>query len=201
MRSLPAAVTLAAILAVGLSGCVPQGSPAPSASPDRSATQQPSVAPTDNPEPAVTEVPSDGFDSTPVKIDCNELVSPQTVYDYNPNYGHQPDFAPAAGTDVATIVANQGVACNWVNQTSGMTFVVAVAQLSAADIATVSANVASTSTAVAGLGDSAYFTTSGGVGVAQVFDGPYWLVATSAAFYEIAEPKPLLEGALAALGR
>jgi hypothetical protein len=82
-----------------------------------------------------------------------------------------------------------------------MTFVVAVAQLADADISKVKASVESSFTSVSGLGDSAYFTTSGGVGVAQVFDGPYWLVASSPAFYEIAEPRPLLQAALAALGR
>jgi hypothetical protein len=200
MRSLPSAITLAAVLALGLSGCVPQGAPDPGESTDWTATQQPTTAPTDTPDPAVTEEPSDGFNSTPVTIDCNTLVSPQVVYDYNPNYGLQPDFTPAAGTDVATIVANQGVACNWVNQSSGVTFVVAVAQLAADDLATVRSGLPS-SAAVSGIGDAAYFQASGGVGVAQVFAGPYWVVATSPAFYEVVEPKPLLEGALAALGQ
>ncbi|HEU4807871.1 MAG TPA: hypothetical protein VFT01_06375, partial [Homoserinimonas sp.] len=77
MRSYPAAFIVAAVLALGLSGCVPQGSPEPSTSPDASATQKPTATPTDTPEPAVTEEPADGFDSTPVTIDCNELVSPQ----------------------------------------------------------------------------------------------------------------------------
>lgn len=201
MRSLPASLIVATVLVLGLSGCVPQGSPEPSESSGSAETQQPTAPPADTPQPAVTDVPAEGFSSTPVTIDCNELVSPQAVYDYNPNYGHQPAFTAAAETDVATIVANQGVACNWVNQTSGVTFVVAVAQLAAADLATVQADIASGSTAVSGIGDAAYFTASAEVGVAQVFDGPYWVVATSAAFYEIAEPKPLLDAALAALGR
>jgi hypothetical protein len=198
MRSLPAVLAVAAALTLGLSGCVPQGEGDQT---DWSATQRPTATPTDTPEPAVTDAPADGFDSTPVTIDCNELVSPQAVYDYNPNYGNQPDFTPAAGTDVATIAANQGIACNWVNQTSGETFVVAVAQLASGDLERVKQGIAAKSTAVSGLGDAAYFTASGGVGVAEVFSGPYWIVATSAAFYESAEPKPLVEAALASLGR
>ena len=200
MRSLPTAIIVAAVLAVGLSGCVPEGAPEPGETTDWTATQQPTAAPTDTPEPAVPEETSDGFDSTPVTIDCNELVTPQVVYDYNPNYGHQPDYKPAAGTDVATIVANQGVACNWVNQSSGVTFEVAVAQLAADDLATVRKELPA-GTAVSGIGDAAYFAASGGVGVAQVFSGPYWIVATSPGFYEMAEPKPLLQGALEALGQ
>lgn len=200
MRSLPAALAVAAVLALGLSGCVPEGAPEPSTTTDWSATQKPTAMPTDTPEPAVTDEPSEGFDSTPVTIDCNTLVSPQVVYDYNPNYGNQPDFTPAAGTDVATIAANQGVACNWVNQTSGVTFQVAVAQLAADDLASVRAGLSSGSS-VSGVGDAAYFSASGGVGVAHVFSGPYWIVASSPAFYEFVEVQPIVKGALAALGR
>ncbi|MEX1079322.1 MAG: arginyl-tRNA synthetase [Homoserinimonas sp.] len=200
MRSLPAVITVAAVIALGLSGCVPQGSPEPTETTDWTATQQPTTTPTDTPEPAVTDEPAGGFDSVPVSIDCNKLVSPQVVYDYNPNYGHQPDFTPAPGTDVATIEANQGAVCNWVNQSSGVTFEVAVAQLAADDLATVREGLPS-NTAVSGIGDAAYFAASGGVGVAQVFSGPYWIVATSPAFYEIVEPRPLLQGALTALGQ
>ena len=198
MRSLPAAIAVAAVLALGLSGCVPQADDVPAGP---SATRTPTAAPSDAPEPAVPDALATGFDSTPVTIDCNELVSPQAVYDYNPNYGNQPDFTPLAGTDVATIAANQGVACNWVNQTSGETFVVAVAQLAADDLEQVKQGIAAKSSLVTGLGDAAYFTASGGIGVAEVFSGPYWVVATSTGFYEAAAAKPLVEAALAALGR
>lgn len=204
MRSLPAALAVAAVLALGLSGCVPEGAPQPSTTTDPSttppSTQQPTATPTDTPEPAVTDEPSEGFDSTPVNIDCNTLVTPQVVYDYNPNYGNQPDFTPQAGSDIATIAANQGVACNWVNQTSGVTFEVGVAQLAADDLATVRAGLSS-GTSVSGVGDAAYFSASGGVGVAHVFSGPYWVVATSPAFYEFVEVQPIVKGALTALGR
>src|SRR5690554_5131615 len=101
MRSLPAALAVAAVLALGLSGCVPGGAPEPTTTSNWSATptptRTPSATPTDTPEPAVTDEPSDGFDSTPVTIDCNALVTPQVVYDYNPNYGNQPDFTPEIG--------------------------------------------------------------------------------------------------------
>lgn len=156
--------------------------------------------PTDAPAPAVTDAPSEGFDSTPVTIDCNTLVTPQAVYDYNPNFGNQPDFTPLSGSDVATIAANQGVACNWVNQTSGVTFQVAAAQLAADDLATVRAGLPS-GASVSGIGDAAYFSASGGIGVAHVFSGPYWVVASSPAFYEFAEVRPLVTAALTALGR
>jgi hypothetical protein len=198
MRSFPVAVAVAAVLAIGLSGCVPQSDAVPSGP---SATRAPNATPSDAPQPAVTDAPTGGFTSTPVTIDCNALVSPQAVYDYNPNYGLQPDFTPQAGTDVATIADNQGAVCNFVNQTSGETFVIAVAQFADGDLEHVEQGIAAKSTPVSGLGESAYFTASGGVGVAEVFAGPYWIVATSPAFFDAAEPTPLLNSTLAALGQ
>lgn len=174
---------------------MPQDSADPVKTPKPSASQQP----TEQPAPAATEEPAAGYQSTPVTIECNALINPQAVYDYNPNYGLQPSFTPAAGSDVATVLANQGVACSWVNQTSGETFVVAVAQLAAADLASIQSGLAQTSSPASGLGDSAFFTASGGMGVAEVFQGSYWLVATSPSFYEITDATLLIDAALTAL--
>ena len=197
MLSKPVAIAAVALLTLALTGCAPDGGDTPGTSTTPSASQ----GPTDPPAPAATDQPGDGFDATPVTVECSALVTPQAVYDYNPNYSLQPSFTPVAGSDVATIMDNKGVGCSWVNQTSGETFVVAAAQLAAADIESIKQVLSSSSTPVTGVGDSAFFTASGGVGVAEVFSGSYWIVATSPAFYEIAEAKPLLQAALSALGR
>src|SRR5690606_41762445 len=122
--------------------------------PTMSSTRAPTASPPEPPQLTPPDDPSDGFDSTPVTIDRSTLVTPPVVSDYNPNYGNQPDFTPASGSAVATIAANQGVACNWVNQTSGVTFQVAVAQLAADDLASVRAGLPS-GTSVSGAGDAA----------------------------------------------
>ena len=103
------------------------------------------------------------------------------VYDFNPNFGLDSGFSPKSGTAAATAVADKGTACSWLNQTSADTFAIAVARPAAAELASLKTT-ASTGTAVAGLGDAAHFSTSGGVGRVDVFRGAYWLVATSVYF-------------------
>ncbi len=196
MRSLPAAITIAAALALTLSGCV-QGD---TASPGSSASPSESLG---GPSPTWSQAPSEPatpLPATPVSVDCNELVDLQTVYDFNPNFGNQPDFTPPGGSSAATIAASDGTVCNWVNQTSGETFIVAVAQPAPDQLASLKAAAASGSP-VSGVGDAAYFRTSGNTGEAQVFSGPYWLVASSAVFYDFETAKPIVVAALSELGR
>lgn len=195
MRSLPAAIIVAAAVSLGLTGCLSQEAEGPGKTP------VPSVSPhsTEQPAPGATDIPQGGYQSTPVTIECNSLVNPQAVYDYNPNYGLQPEFSPEAGSDVATILANQGLGCSWVNQTSGERFVVAVAQLADADLTGIQGGLAKTSTRASGFGDVAFFAASGGMGVAEVFQGGHWLVVASPAFYAITDAEPLIDAALAAL--
>lgn len=58
---------------------------------------------------------------------------------------------------------------------------------------------AATGTPAAGLGDAAYFSTSGGVGRVDAFRGSYWLVATSVYFGTAADASSLVGTALGAL--
>ena len=181
-RSTIIVVALAATVALGLAGCVPKpgvsASPNPSSS-SHSSAPGPSVSPSASATPSSS--PSTPAAATPTKIPCDTLVSAQVVYDFNPNFGLDSGFSPKSGTAAATAVADKGTACSWLNQTSADTFAIAVARPAAAELASLKMT-ASTGTAVAGLGDAAHFSTSGGVGRVDVFRGAYWLVATSVYF-------------------
>ena len=48
-------------------------------------------------------------------------------------------------------------------------------------------------------GDEAYFSVTGGIGTAIVFQDDYWLVATSIDFAEPGDPSDLIDAALAQL--
>ena len=73
-----------------------------------------------------------------------------------------------------------------------------VAQPSAGELATIT-TAAAKGTAVSGLGSSAYFSTSGQVGRVDVFDGAYWVVATSVYFSSAEDARTLVSSAVAAL--
>jgi hypothetical protein len=198
LRSTVVAVAVAVTVALGLAGCVPEpgtsaspspsGASTPSASPSTSATASPSTAPSPSVAPA----------GTPTKVPCGTLVTAQAVYDFNPNFGLDSTFSPKSGTAAATAVADQGTACSWLNQTSGDTFAIAVARPAAPELASLRTK-AATGAPASGLGDAAYFSTSGGVGRVDVFTGEYWLVATSVYFGSATDAKDLVTAALGAL--
>ena len=188
LRSTAIVVALAATVALGLAGCVPQpgasASPKPSSSSDSSASgpsASPSASTTGSSSATPSSSPSTSGAATPTKIPCNTLVSAQVVYDFNPNFGLDSGFSPKSGTAAATAVADKGTACSWLNQTSADTFAIAVARPAAAELASLKTT-AATGTTVARLGDAAHFSTSGGVGRVDVFRGAYWLVASSVYF-------------------
>jgi hypothetical protein len=180
------AVPLAVLL---LAGCVPTVSPSPTPS-QSSASPTPSATPTPDPvEPT----------GIPITVSCEELVSAQVMYDFNPNFGLEGEFTPDAGTFAATAVAQNGLACRWVNQTSGEVIDISVANLPDTALATLRNDLAASSTLVPTYGVEGYFRVADGVGEAQAIDDPFWIVAVSTAFTEPGEAEPIMSAAFAAL--
>lgn len=119
------------------------------------------------------------------------------MYDFNPNFGLLASFTPDAGTLAAAAVASKGVACRWINQTSSATVDVSIAH-PAPTALSAARDAASAGTPVSGLGDAAYFATSGGAGVVQVFRGEFWITARSVFFSTAADANSILADAVAA---
>jgi hypothetical protein len=185
----PVAVSLLALAA--LSGCVPTPSPSPTDTGSASPSDTPSASPT--PSPTATTV------STPITIGCNTLITPDDIYAFNPNFGLITSWKPTSGSAAATAKSEQGIACRWQNQTSGDNIDISAAHLDAASIESLKNDAVGKSTMVPTYGDEAYFSTSGGVGTAIVFQGDYWLVATSVDFLEPGDPADLITAALGSL--
>lgn len=189
LASSASAVLAAAVL---LSGCTtPEPSPTPSHS---GGTAGGSPSATTSAEPSASPPSS----SAPVDIACDALITPQAMYDFNPNFSLLASWAPDAGTPAADALAAEGVACRWKNDTSGEAFDVSVASPGADALAARKSDAASgTSTSYGGA--EGYFAVSGGVGEATAFEGPYWVVARSTYFAAPADAQSLLEAALSAL--
>ncbi len=185
-------MAIAALGIAALSGCVPTAAPTPSHS-------AASGTPTAGPTATRTSAPSPTASSIPVTIGCSTLITPDDMYAFNPNFGLLDSFTPAAGSAAATAKSEQGIACRWSNQTSGDTIDISVAHLDSASIETLKNDAVEKSTLVPTYGDEAYFSVSRGVGTAIVFQGDYWLVATSVAFLEPGDPADLITAALGAL--
>ncbi len=178
-----------------LAGCVP--SPSPSASGLVPPTADPRVTPTGTNPPVPTASPS----TTTVSVPCDTLISRQTIYDFNPNFGLIDSWTPAAGSPAAVAKSDKGVACRWLNQTSGDLIDLSVASLDAASLESLKNQTVGTSTMVPTYSgaDEGYFSVSNGVGTAVVFDRSYWIVITSSYFAEPGDPSDLIASVLAAL--
>src|SRR4051812_45019848 len=101
-------LVVAALSLTVLAGCVPD-------SPDPVETgggPNPSGDPTGQPVPTLTAAPV----GTPIDAACSDLVSADTIYAFNPNFGLIDPFPPADGSAAASAVSYQGVACRWQNQ-------------------------------------------------------------------------------------
>lgn len=190
-RRVAVPLAIAALALAALSGCVPTPSPTASGTPSSSPSDTPSASPTPSPTASVV--------STPITIGCNTLVTPDDMYAFNPNFGLLTKWTPKSGSAAATATSEQGIACRWQNQTSGDTIDISVAHLDKASIESLKNAAVEKSTMVPTYGDEAYFSTSGGVGTAIVFQGDYWLVATSVDFLEPGDPSDLITAALGAL--
>jgi len=188
---------IAAVLvgALTLSGCVGNSgaTPTPSASATKpsagsSATPTPTPTPTDPP--------------TPVTIGCNELLTPDQVYAFNPNFGTAPDYAPKSGTLEKQVGDWKGATCAWSNQTSKILIEIAVAKPPASAMEGLKNAAVTSSQPVPTYGVppevEGYFK-PGTAGEVQLFRGSYWIVATSPAFFEPGDAAPLMQNVLANL--
>ena len=191
LRRLVVPLAISALALAALSGCVPTPTPTPSGTTSTTPSDTPSASST--PSPTATTV------SAPITIDWNTLISPDDIYAFNPNFGLITAWTPKAGSAAATAKSEQGIACRWQNQTSGDTMDFSAAHLDPATIDSLKNAAVEKSTMVPTYGDEAYFSTSGGVGTAIVFQGDFWLVATSVDFLEPGDPADLITAALGAL--
>jgi hypothetical protein len=184
-------LVISALALAALSGCVPTPAASPTDTPTASSSDTPTASPTPSPTASVV--------STPITIGCNTLITPEDIYAFNPNFGLINSWTPKSGSAAATAKSEQGIACRWSNQTSGDTIDVSVAHLDGATIESLKNDAVEKSTMVPTYGDEAYFSVSGGVGTAIVFQGDFWLVATSVDFAEPGDPADLITAALGAL--
>jgi len=197
-------MAIGALALIVLAGCAagagatPSASPTPTATPTATAIATPSPTPT--PTPTATAVEDMG---TAVPLKCTEVLTPDDVYDFNPNYGTAPGYKPADGSAASVAAANKGVACGWLNQTSGDVVEVSITQPSAAVLADLKKQVSSSGTPAPGYeqtpSDTGYFEIVGGKGRAQVFTDKYWVVAASLEFREAIDAQALVAAAVSHL--
>lgn len=204
------AVAASATLLAGCSAAAPGATTSPRASspaapttsasaktavptkPTATATVTPSPSPTPTPEP------------TPVTLTCDQLLTAQQLYSFNPNVGANPGYAPEPGTLIAKAADRKGLACGWLNQTNNETIEFAIARPAPSELTAMKNAAISSSNAVPTYGVppqvEGYFSPGkGGAGIVQVFSNGYWIVGSSPTFLEPGDPAELVSDILANL--
>jgi hypothetical protein len=169
---------------VCLTGCIQSTAALPGVTPTATASSSASQsAPATSSPTAATTAPK-------FAEDCTILLTPAQVYAYNPNFVADSAYKPKAGEIPATIAANNGQTCGWLDETSGSVLEVAVATPLPSELATAKAAAAGGAPITSG-GESGYFAVHNGVGSAQFFFGSLWLDISSADFAAAADAQAI----------
>ena len=197
-RRFPLRTALAVVVLAGttllLSACAPDAASKPSPS----ATGGTGTAPaTTSASPTPTPTPT--APPTPVGVTCDQVLTPDQLYAFNPNFGTDPGYTPKSGSLEKQIVDWQGVSCGYLNQTSNNVIQIAVAKPPSDQLETLKNAAITSSQPVPTYGTppavEGYFK-AGSSGQVQIFKGPYWIVAESDIFLEPGDPAPLMESVL-----
>lgn len=184
MRSLlAAAVALSVVLL--LAGCTPPGVQYGGESPSASAPA--SASPTTTPdEPVAVPVPT-----------CEELVPADTMYEYNSNVALTSDYAPPVD-GIIDRVAETGIACGWVNLSSGDIIAVAAGAPHADALAAFEREFGAWG-AQQWAKTPGHFSLSDHEGHAAAIVDGYVVLGTSSVYVEAADASSIVESAVAAL--
>ncbi|WAB83106.1 hypothetical protein OVN20_08345 [Microcella daejeonensis] len=193
------AAMAAMVTAIVLSGCVgdddaaePSASPIePSASAEPSASLAPSATPEPSPSAPAEQPDAAALVAVPLGVGCDVLVSPQALYDFNPNVGTDPAFDPGAWALAPVAAQLQGSACGYLNQTSGERIAVSAARVAPESVAALAEQVASRGAA---------FRTAGATSTLEVLAGDRWIVVEAPSFFGEGDLQPLADAARASTG-
>ncbi|MDN4614679.1 iron ABC transporter ATP-binding protein [Leifsonia sp. F6_8S_P_1B] len=193
LSSRSAARVAVAVVAISgsllLAGCASKAAPGSTAP----ATSSPAAGEeTPTPTPTPTDPP------TPVTLTCDQILTPEQLYAYNPNVGVDAGYAPEKDSLEQKVKDWQGQTCAWSNQSSGDVIQIAVAQppASAMDGLKNAAITAAQPVPTYGAPPLEGYFKPGSSGQVQIFRGAWWIVAESTAFFEPGDAAQLMESVL-----
>lgn len=165
------------------------------ATPDATTSATPSATDAPVPTESATPTPTPTPSGDPVGLSCDEVLSPEDIYKFNPNFGTAPNYEPSGV--VASAASYGGVACGWLNQSSRALLEVSVATPADASLEDLKNQAALAGKAVPTYGTppevEAYFSKSGETGTVQVFtDDGYWVVVSSVVIFEPGDAQKLI---------
>lgn len=121
-------------------------------------------------------------------LTCSDLISVQNLYDLNPNLAEISAPNPESGTLQAEAISRGGINCLYQNLSSNQQIVVSVVKLPESVLTSFSKKLiekSQTSDEVLGGSEgSGFFDRSKNIGIAQAMVGEFWIVVSSAEYFE-----------------
>ena len=128
-------------------------------------------------------------------IDCVSLVPADAFTTLFKTFTLVPDYAPPTGSVLTEVLDRNGTVCGW-KSTDGTIVAVGISELDPETLDAKANELVVSSHSVPTYGVEGYFQVVSGVGEAQVFSEPYWILATSTAFAEPGEVGPIVDAVL-----
>ncbi len=194
-----------ALFALVVSGCAPANEPTSTPTNSATATSTLSAEPTESAAPSSSPTPTPEATGSPIAQGCDELLTLQDVYDFNPNYGTAAAYSPTTGSLAETAATYNGLTCGYSNQSSGELIELSVVAPNDVLMTTLKQQADAASQAVPTYGTpptvDGFFAYLGASGQAQVFTGTYWVTLSSPAFFnEPGAAEGLMSAVLGHLG-
>jgi hypothetical protein len=134
---------------------------------------------------------------------CEDAMSLQALYDFNPNFAYDASLSPSSSSQAEKIVSIEGITCTYLNLSSGSQIVLSLAKLDEAGIATLekklSAEGGEKATSVSSPIIASFFSVSDGVGTQDILTNEYWISVSSDSFIAPEDTAHFLEPVLASL--
>ncbi len=183
-------LVLTGALALSLSACTGPSPTGPDASPT------PRAASSATPEATATAAPAPDLVSRPLTVDCGDLIGADGLSSYYPSLALVPADDAAGdesrdGEALEIVAEADGTICTW-QDADGATITVGVARFDGESLDELANELVATSNSVPTYGVEGYFDTPGGVGTAEAFSSPAFVVARSTTFLEPGDAEPVV---------
>lgn len=187
-----ALLTASAALVASLTGCSMFPTSEVTGSPKPKQTETTTSSPTPSATASAEEIIALGKS-------CDQLISLQALYDFNPNYSANPKYSPSDGLPQQAVDLG-GVSCGYINLTSDEKVTVSAAKLSDGNAAKVASQMSSSGSSTDVYGAPGSFNSQSGEGTAQVLDKNTWVIVQSGAFLDPKDAAGLMSAAMKSLG-
>lgn len=187
-------MSLAIVMGLGLSGCASESEQTSTPKPSLTASQNTtSTKPsTTSPTPTAT---SFSLKSEPTDKSCDSILTLQSLYDFDPNLGTNPNTPGTLGRVGGQQMQLGGVSCTVINLSTQEETQVVVVKLdkesAAFQAAQMSAPPAGFTAYQVANNVPGIFSSASGIGTAEFMSGPYWVSLASPTFTGGVDASPL----------